>query len=56
MNGILGISGKAFTCEMGESLEDIFKANPHLTSDEVNEVYDITRITQSEDFTHIDLQ
>lgn len=41
--GTLAISAKEFSCKIGDSVEQIVKENPHLSSDEVQQVFEITR-------------
>lgn len=46
--GTLAISGKEFSCKIGDSIEQIEKANTHLSTNEVQQVFDITREQQDE--------
>lgn len=48
--GALAISGKVFSCKIGDSIEQIEKANTHLSADDVQQVFEITRVQQDEDY------
>lgn len=41
MKGNIGITGSVFECEINDSLKNIKGKNPHLSDDEVQEVYEI---------------
>lgn len=41
--GMLAISGKEFSCKIGDSLAEIKVLNPHLSEDELQTVFNITR-------------
>lgn len=50
--GKLAISGKSFSCKIGDSLDEIKRQNAHLSEDELQMVFNITReqtIEMSED-------
>lgn len=41
--GVLAESGNKFTCKIGDSIEAIKKQNTHLTDDELQIVFGLTR-------------